>query len=1039
MAFKLKYYRDLNSLSDSGIAELFSRTSVPIQSKTTILCPSKGMITPIKYHIAARLGICMGVDFSIIGSFAVELTRKFGVRTGILQAHAGGDQNTSREALRWFLYNRLQKSDDESVRRYIGDDEGSVRRCVQLADALDEVFQNYLIYRHEMLLAWEEGVSHESYSIPHTAWQRAIWREINTHDMLRWLRPSASDFRKMLDSWAEGAAPQYLPHQIHLFAVGQIPPLFLRMLKAASQFSDVAILLPESAKIPSESFFLSQMNTQSRNLAIRLADLATSSSVDPSPSAKVPYPLYWLPEALARDSKELTSFDTSAISIHSCHSRLRELEVLRDAVLDYLEVNPSRTPRDILVVAPDLQNYAPLIHAVFGRSLTWGDNESTLLPYHIAEQPPVAEDSAAMAFAYLVRILDAPLTASGVIACFDYPSIRKAAELEEEDLAEIAEWVRELHIHVGLDENKQHSWRRGLDRLLLGYAMGSTTGRFHGLAPFASSLSPEAECLGKFARYLEKLFSWHQTLSGEQTLSHWSEQLLAMVNDLLVRSPERDRHEWSVLEPILQLRSGSLIEDNVPFEAVRYRILEVLEKQYQGRHFESSGILFCSLSPMRAVSFDMIAILGLSDRALPRRTEPTAFNLMAAAHVEGDPNRAEDDRQSFLDHLLAARSRLHLSYVGRSQADNAELPPSICLSEFQEAVPEVKVYTHRLQPFAPEYYKANAELPRTFDTTFSGGGDVAKPFCQSPIPLNAMPEALPITELIEMLSNPSKAFCRRRLDIHLPSGSIDLPDSEYLSVDKLMEYKLKEEIVFCQEPGEDHLLQMKSSGKLPMHPFDDLCYQSLVDSTLAFREKINETGVFEPSKQILIDMDGLILSGTLKAITSTGSLRFARPSSLKAKDYLEAWVWHLAASLSGIFPGTPCTNLIGLHKKKVQQISFLPVENPRQILGQLLEVWEDGMSRPLPLFPKAAFAYAGARFGHSENHDDSIKKAKKEYYTPFSQGDFSGKGDWDGEYHKLCFRDFDHFQEDNAIEDFSNLCTIIYQPLYRAMAEGGIA
>ena len=73
----------------------------------------------------------------------------------------------------------------------------------------------------------------------------------------------------------------------------------------------------------------------------------------------------------------------ASLRIHACHTRQRELEVLRDALLDAIDKRGVR-PGDIAVMAPDIQAYLPLIPAVFGEP---GDARERLLPYHLADVP----------------------------------------------------------------------------------------------------------------------------------------------------------------------------------------------------------------------------------------------------------------------------------------------------------------------------------------------------------------------------------------------------------------------------------------------------------------------------------------------------------------------------------------------------------------------------------------------------------------------------------------------------------------------------
>ena len=55
-----------------------------------------------------------------------------------------------------------------------------------------------------------------------------------------------------------------------------------------------------------------------------------------------------------------------SLQIHACHGRARQVEVLRDAILHLLDDDPTLEPRDVIVMCPDIETFAPLIQATFG-------------------------------------------------------------------------------------------------------------------------------------------------------------------------------------------------------------------------------------------------------------------------------------------------------------------------------------------------------------------------------------------------------------------------------------------------------------------------------------------------------------------------------------------------------------------------------------------------------------------------------------------------------------------------------------------------
>ena len=68
----------------------------------------------------------------------------------------------------------------------------------------------------------------------------------------------------------------------------------------------------------------------------------------------------------APDARAPLAADDRSVQVHACHGRARQVEVLRDAVLHLLAEDPALEPRDVIVMCPDIEAFAPLIQATFG-------------------------------------------------------------------------------------------------------------------------------------------------------------------------------------------------------------------------------------------------------------------------------------------------------------------------------------------------------------------------------------------------------------------------------------------------------------------------------------------------------------------------------------------------------------------------------------------------------------------------------------------------------------------------------------------------
>ena len=125
-----------------------------------------------------------------------------------------------------------------------------------------------------------------------------------------------------------------------------------------------------------------------------------------------------------------------SVRVHDCHSPRRELEALRDALLDAFAEVPGLRPSDVLVLVPDLATYAPLVDAVFeAESATGGAaHQAVRLPVHVVNHPDAPALRVVEAFRKALRMHDGRVTASELLDLLGYPIVRQAAGIAEDEL-----------------------------------------------------------------------------------------------------------------------------------------------------------------------------------------------------------------------------------------------------------------------------------------------------------------------------------------------------------------------------------------------------------------------------------------------------------------------------------------------------------------------------------------------------------------------------------------------------------------------------
>ena len=444
-----------------------------------------------------------------------------------------------------------------------------------------------------------------------------------------------------------------------------------------------------------------------------------------------------------------------SLRIHVCHSPLREAEVLHDQLLALFDAHPDLEPADVLVLTPNLAVYGPAVEAVFGAA--------GRIPCHVAARG--GESRTLRAFLDLLDLPGSRLGAEAVLAPLDAPAVRARFGIGEGDLPALRGLVREAGIRWGADqahrgaeglpETAGHTWRQGLRRLLLGYAMPDADALVEGLVPCPAGADGfgagevDAERLGRFVSYCEEAIGLGARLAGERRPLEWAGVLRGVVNRFLADGPgpahgaAPARGGAGILgtagrgggtrtaggigdrrfarEPAGEVDAVRALvrdfgheaghgESPVPFALVR-DVLRERARDVSGEPARlADGVTVAGLAPGRVFPAAVVCVAGMNDGAFPRTPSYPSFDLMAAGPARrGDRDERHEDRFAFLEALLAARRCFLVSYTGRGLRDDAPIPPSVLVDELKDYLalrfPGAAIETrHPLQPFSPRYF-----------------------------------------------------------------------------------------------------------------------------------------------------------------------------------------------------------------------------------------------------------------------------------------------------------------------------------------------
>lgn len=511
-----------------------------------------------------------------------------------------------------------------------------------------------------------------------------------------------------------------------------------------------------------------------------------------------------------------------SIVFHIAHSPVRELEILHDQLLSLLAAptppgGKALRPRDIVVMVPAIDDFAPAIRAVFGQ---YGRDDPRHIPFDIADLSARGGNALSSALQWLLQITHQRCRLSDLCALLDVPAIAARFGIAADQVALLTQWMSGAGMRWGLDAahraslgldacGEHNSALFGVRRMLMGFAVGSAsralTEPFAGIEPYAEIGGLDAELAGACANLVERLLRWQSESAQPASPQVWAERIRALCADLLHPTDDGERSTVRALDDALD----HWLEDcadagfsaELPLPVAGEACLAALDAPVLNRRFRAGGITFCTLMPMRAIPFEVVCLLGMNDGDYPRRSPRSDFDLMALPkqHRPGDRARRDDDRQLMLDALLSARRVLYISWCGRSVRDNSEQPPSVLVAQLRDYLaagwsPQVvdeRTQEHPLQPFSRRYFEEESGL-RTWAREWSSAHTSTAPRDMLALPLFAPDAGVPLrrADLAAFLRSPAKVFFRQRLDVVFDDETAALPDDERFALTALEEFQL---------------------------------------------------------------------------------------------------------------------------------------------------------------------------------------------------------------------------------------------------------
>ena len=1086
--FRLYHSNALDVLAEVLADEL--RKPAPGQSlltPDTLLIPQVAMRRWLQATLAQRHGIAANLEFLTPGEFVARaLDANLGPSTDDLDA----------ATLHWRLHaaltdpTLLAKPALSQLAAYVAGDDPL--KAWTLAGELAATFEKYQAWRRDWLLRWDAGADPDD---P----QAILWRVVAAGRSHR-----ARRIQDYLARHVEAdALPSGLPARLFAFGTLNISPDVLRVLATQARVGTLHFYLPT----PSAKYW-GDLHTLGARLHAGVDPFAGEADENPllrdwgaagkdfmallgsyevvHPSGEIPayadpeqsqaglrgsllqrmqsdlFHRRATPSGILRDAVDA---DDPSLQFHACHTRLRELQVLHDrlrALLEDKRFDPPLQPREIAVLAPDIDPYLPYLDAVFGAHDRDDAASARAIPYAMADASPLAGEPLAEVF---LRLLALPVSRFGLEEMLDLlasPPLAEAAGLDAADFERLHAWLHAAGARWGLDAahrarsaapaDDAYTWQFALDRLLLGHASG-VDADIAGVAPWPDLEGGALDALDRLIRQLRALARHEKELGVAASPGAWRDRLLSLLQELLPEAPtapaaaralERLR---SLVNDFARQAGKAGFDAEVPAEVVRAHFAAKLGEADTRAPLLTGGVSFARMVPMRLLPFRAICLLGMNDGDFPRRDPAAGLNRLTAElgsdrRRRGDRSTRDDDRYLFLQLFTAAQDVLYLSWLGMDPRDGSAREPSALVSELLAAAaayhgdPDTAarqlVLRHPLQPFSPAAF--GSEDVRLFSYRghwhpaagrLSGTRGALAPWmarAQSLAPAGDVDAELPLDALRRFLLAPAEQFLRQRLGLRLAETEEANEDIEPLQLPAggLQRMQLQRAVFDALLDGRDAAAMrpaLRARGLLPSGPLGQRALERVLHEVSPYAGAYCEwRGAGAPTSRLLeVVVDGVRVHGRIDGLHANGiaRLRFGKPNGPSSIRNGLDWLLVSAAGVELPFVEfhEDVDTGIGPHRRPP-----LSRESAIDALHALVALRREGLRRPLPFAPYSAWELFVA-----PDAERGLRNAASRW-----RGGDKQWAEGDSAALQLAFRGRDPFADAAAREEFIELAFVVF-------------
>lgn len=865
---------------------------------------------------------------------------------------------------------------------------------LNVAESISDVFDLYQIFRTDVLKKW---TLHKIPTKNSETWQCLIWQKLTKNLLTEFPDlPHRSEVNDLVHELLKSDTAR-IPKHIFVFGLSHWSTLFFNCICMIGKQNDIywydqQLILEHSSSKRLKEWYKPKLEVQQFFSNI--------------------YHNYEIESTKTNDC----ALVSSKFHIHSCYTIEREIQVLKNELLRFLDANKEYSIDDVLIMVPDFDHYAPIIKHEFEPAGVFPK-----IPVHI---PEYLLDSSSNFLIQLFNFFQTGEKITDFIEILNHPIVRQTFDISDSEITFYVACFAKMNINYGLSKNNsEFSIEKGIHQLFLSFSMEK--GNYDSIDDYIlidlrASINSKSY-ITKLAQIHRILCSFQKDLEESLSLLDWVKR----IHEFVLAFFSEQKLIVGNLEKLLRQLSLSNCLTKVPFNVFDQWFVNHLNGVSAVSTKMGKGVTVSTYIPYRNIPFKFVAMLGLNEGIFPRITHRPDFDLIHTNPKPGDRSTKTDDTLLFFERIYSTKDHIHLSYIGEGEKGGM---PSTLIQELNEIYPELQHQHHSLHGFNPTknnsmvmYPSLETQISRIFNTSHREIDDNFTGIFNLPDT-----EEIHSSTFSTFFSHPSKHLLKHILKLNTVFEEDQPVDRATYNLTGLDAYYLKNDLIDLYKqsiPLDKYKSYSLKKGRLPRGPIGEYHLNEQDAFVQIVQEQVQQyLHTEEDFYELASSLHGLKIVGTIKNLYGNEQVIW-KISKVSAKDIIQLWINHLLLNIEK--NGAYTSKLIGFsNKKKVQNLRFDEVENPSEIFNSYLEIFS---TKHPSKYHWSCIPSLALKAIELKEHPEKKGKA---FSTIWCSNDFSSKEDAEV-YNQLLWKN----ELPWTNELFQHYAEIIWEPIIAHLKE----